>query len=325
MNDTPTLGVVIPLYRQTYLEALLRDLSQQTDKNFALTVVSDGAMLEPSSEISVLLSSLRATLIQFENPVGRDDPSLSWSRAVAQANEDWIWLVGDDDRVGPRCVEEFRASLSVAPPEISLFRFPVGILSNGEIMSNRTIGTRVGGVLTSRRFIQKRLWGQDLSFASEYVFRHKAFKENGGFVHFPFAWCSDDATWLKLSYPQGIYQLGGPETEVLWREGEGNTSSKQRIHSEIFSLAEKMFVKWLVEESPMQTQARNRFFRIGILRWFAEKSALKFKNGSELFEVVLPLALSLRLTSFEVRAVLIVTVAMSTTNGLLGKIRSLLK
>jgi hypothetical protein len=325
MSDTPTLGVVIPLYRQTYLEALLRDLSQQTDKNFALTVVSDGAMLDPSSEISSLLSSLRATVIKFENPVGRDDPSLSWSRAVAQANEDWIWLVGDDDRVGPRCVETFRAALTVAPPEISLFRFPVGILSNGETKRNRTNGTRMGRVLTSRRFLQKRLWGQDLSFASEYVFRYKALTDNGGFVHFPFAWCSDDATWLKLSYPHGIYQLGGTETEVLWREGEGNTSSKQRIHFEVFSLAEKMFVKWLVDESPMQTQATGRLLRIGILRWFIEKSTLKFKSGSELFEVVLPLGLSLGLTSFEVRGVLMVTVAMSTTNRLLTQLWGLLK
>jgi hypothetical protein len=75
----------------------------------------------------------------------------------------------------------------------------------------------------------------------------------------------------------------------------------------------------------MQTQARGRFVRIGILRWFTDKCYLKFKSGSELFERVLPLGLSLGLTSFEVRGVLMVTVAMSTTNRLLTQIWSLLK
>jgi hypothetical protein len=323
MNGAPELGIVIPLYRQTYLEDLLTDLCNQTDKNFAVTIVSDGPLVEPSQVISSLFSQLGASVIEFENALGREDPSLSWARAVAEANQYWIWLLGDDDRVGPRCVEEFRFALKNVPPGVKLCRFPVGILSDGKIKRNKASKFRHGGVLAAERFLQKRLWGQDLSFASEYVFEYKSFLASGGFVHFPFAWCTDDATWLNLSYPKGIYQLGGPGTEVHWREGVGNTSSKQMEHPDLFSRAELMFVDWLVEKSPMRIYAKGRFVRIGILRWYTEKTSLKLGVSSQVFEKTLPLGLRLGLTKFEIRAVLAATVTGSGAARLIRKIRRL--
>lgn len=320
MKDLTRLGVVIPLYRQTYLETLLQDLSNQTDKNFALTIVSDGPMEEPSPEVLRLFTHLGANVIKFENPLGREDPSLSWARAVAESNEEWVWLIGDDDRVGPRCVEEFRSTLKNLDPEIKLCRFPVGILSGTQVLRKNRNSSRIRPVLTPKSFLQKRLWGRDLSFASEYVFEYKSFVATGGFVHFPFAWCSDDATWLRLSCPKGIYQLGGPETEVLWRGGDGNTSSKQKTHSEVFALAELMFVDWLVAESPLQADVKDRFVRAGILRWFTEKTLGRSRTVSEVSEKILPLGLNLGFTKVEVMGVLSATLTMSGTYRLIRKI-----
>ncbi len=89
-----------------------------------------------------------------------------------------------------------------------------------------------------------KLSGKISSAACEYVFTRDVWKKTGGFVRFPLAWCSDDATWAKFAdYTAGIISL--PGTPVYWRNAENkNISNSMRFDGEKLK-ATGLFLKWI--------------------------------------------------------------------------------
>jgi hypothetical protein len=64
-------------------------------------------------------------------------------------------------------------------------------------------------------FLFARLVGGRNSYAVEYIFRRAAFERAGGFVDYPVAWCTDDASWFLFSRSSGIRTLR--DGRVKWR------------------------------------------------------------------------------------------------------------
>ena len=93
-------------------------------------------------------------------------------------------------------------------------------------------------------FLLDKLSGKISSAACEYVFTRDVWKKTGGFVRFPLAWCSDDATWAKFAdYTAGIISL--PGTPVYWRNAENkNISNSMRFDGEKLK-ATGLFLKWI--------------------------------------------------------------------------------
>src|SRR4030095_3468347 len=72
-------------------------------------------------------------------------------------------------------------------------------------------------------YAANRLVFQYSSFAAEYIFSRQAFEREGGFVEFPVAWCSDDASWVAFCGIRGIRTIEGPL--VRWRSSGRNITS----------------------------------------------------------------------------------------------------
>ena len=271
--NSKSLTIVIPMYRQLHIEEVLEDLANQTDRNFDLIVASNGPIGELPPKVADLIRDLNATVIEDKEIVGHEDPSISWERAISYAPEGWTWLLGDDDRVGNGCVKAFNELSLVTLNGHNVCRFPVGILEQDGSMTGQELkGSRI---IAPRLFLRNRLIGLDLSFASEYVFQKKQLQEIGGFVHFPFAWCSDDATWLQLSFPNGVLQLSGEGAIVHWRNSSTNTSSKMRNSPREFALAERMFIGWAMNDSFLAATLSGIRWKLLFAWWFTHKSLHK--------------------------------------------------
>lgn len=275
------------------MEELLGDLAQQSDPGFFLLVVSDGKVEGLSEKAKRLARGLGAKFVVYDDVVGVTDPSLSWSRAVSHVSQGWVWLLGDDDRVGPGCVEAFNRLETSIPEEINICRFPVQVLGT-EVGSSAPVreGPRI---VETNKFLASRLLGRELSFASEYLFRKSRYDEVGGFVHFPFAWCSDDATWVELSHPHGILQLAGVDAKVFWRNGSENTSSKIRLFPHEFSNAERGFIRWLQNESSAREPFHRLRWRLMFAWWFVEKSQKKNLERAVMWKQVFSLGDDVRM------------------------------
>lgn len=125
----------------------------------------------------------------------------------------------------------------------AVFRFPLAIVdSYGKLKYiNPPFETeRISGY----DFLLDKLSGKISSAACEYVFTRDVWKKTGGFVRFPLAWCSDDATWAKFAdYTAGIISL--PGTPVYWRNAENkNISNSMRFDGEKLK-ATGLFLKWI--------------------------------------------------------------------------------
>lgn len=308
MNDSSqSLTVVIPMYRQFYLEELLSDLYKQSDNNFHLIIVSDGPVDDFTPQVKNLVRDLRATVVEYREIIGREDPSVSWVRAVSHAPGGWVWLLGDDDRVDSGCVEAFNKSIADIPSGIQVCRFPVGILAQDGTRGGKRIF--VAKTIEPKQFLKNRLLGRDLSFASEYVFQKARLEEIGGFVHFPFAWCSDDATWLQLAYPHGIFQLAGNATKVFWRNSSENTSSKIRQYPLDFARAERSFVNWALNDSFLGASLSGIRWKFRFAWWFAGKALQKELGPREFWMQISAVAADLKLSKLAIGSVATVLIA----------------
>ena len=54
----------------------------------------------------------------------------------------------------------------------------------------------------------------------EYIVHRKTFEHQGGFVRYPLAWSSDDATLYKMGKQSGILTI--PDARVYWRKSDAN-------------------------------------------------------------------------------------------------------
>ena len=125
-----------------------------------------------------------------------------------------------------------------------LYRFNIRQIDvNEQFLSDSTNHPEIE---STEDFIYRRLTGETLSAACEYVFSRKGYEKTGGFVHFPLAWGSDDSTWYRIGKEKGIYTF--PESCVYWRLSGGNVTSLSTNNQMKFK-ATILFLKWLKSQN----------------------------------------------------------------------------
>ena len=123
------------------------------------------------------------------------------------------------------------------------FRFPLAVIDgeNKRIRANRPLEE---GSVSCYRLLLDKLQGKIDSAAVEYVFSREIWQSAGGFVHFPMAWCSDDATWAAFArHAGGVISL--PGQPVCWRNVEGANISNSAGHDKDKLHATILFLRWM--------------------------------------------------------------------------------
>jgi glycosyltransferase involved in cell wall biosynthesis len=241
----PALAIVIPSHRTLYLRAALDSLADQSDRRFAVYVGDDASADDIAGVCADYAGRLPLRLHRFTHNRGRTDLVGQWRRCLALCSEPWVWMIGDDDELEAGCVAAFHAARAAAP-QAELFHFGVRrIDAQGRVIDDEP---EFASPLSARAFLLGRLRFALASYAPDYVFSRAAFDRAGGFVDFPLAWCSDDATWAKLAARHGIHSVRGPR--VRWRLSGSNISSRNDQHAAVKLQAHLLFVEWLARTLP---------------------------------------------------------------------------
>lgn len=230
------LAIVIPAYRTRFLQAALTSLAAQTDQAFTVYVGDDASPDDVQALCAAWADKLDLRYTRFDTNVGGQDLVAQWTRCIALSHEPWVWLFSDDDELEPGCVQAWREATG-RQPQADLFHFDVlRIDAQGQPLHDEPA---FPARLSSRGFLQSRLLFKLASYAPDYVFRRSALQAVGGFQTFPLAWCSDDATWVKLAaLGGGVQAVRGPR--VRWRLSGSNISSQTNVH-----LAQAKIEAWL--------------------------------------------------------------------------------
>lgn len=232
-----TLAIVIPAYKTAYLDKTLRSLSEQTNKNFVVYIGDDDSPYPIKDVVMLYTDRLNVVYRRFESNMGAQSLVRQWQRCVNLTTEDYIWLFSDDDILPCDAVERFWNFEKTHTFDIC--RLPLELIDKtGEVILTME---EYPSHIRSADFLKKRLQGKILSSASEYIFTRKRYEECG-FIEFPLAWCSDDASWAMFGEKKGIYTISGKA--VGFRMSDTNISSQSTNLSIKFS-SELLFLDWI--------------------------------------------------------------------------------
>jgi glycosyltransferase involved in cell wall biosynthesis len=255
MQSAEPLAIVIPAYKPDFLTEALESIALQGYPDVRVYVCDDASPADLGALCQSFASRLDIRYTRFESNLGRTSLVRQWNRCVRMTTEPWVWLFGDDDVMGPGCLSRVLTGIAAEGGVYDLFHLRVTVIdSHGTELYRQP---EFPAMLSAAGFAAARLRCEIASYAPDYVFSRAAFDRVGGFVEFPLAWCSDDATWIAMATERGIRSLNGPH--VSWRLSELNISAKSAVTVDRKIDAMISFLLWLDAHRKRQQSAREEW------------------------------------------------------------------
>lgn len=259
------LSILVPAWKPDYLHQALASIAAQTDQRFVVMIFDDAAPVQ-IREIAAQFPQFE--YVRFDTNLGGSDLIAHWNRCLEKVSTEWVWMFSDDDVMSSNCVSEFYQGLASAP-DAAVFQFSVRqVDSQLELIAESRAVARE----SAEEFISARLRSAKISCVPDHVFNWAALREQaGGFVNFPLAWNSDDATWALLARKNGI--VGLERGVVSWRQSDQNISSSLANSRRKFD-ADVRYLAWLGTMG----------FRISYwkqVKWLAARIAYVYDFGKE--------------------------------------------
>lgn len=214
------LAVIIPAYKDQFLEKSLLSLAKQTNKKFNVYIGDDNSPSNLRLICDKFKSLLNITYVKFDNNIGGKDIIKQWIRCIALSkNEQWIWLFSDDDIADEMCVEQFYNTIKEDNSFFDVYRFNTRVIDDndkiiGEAQESPFIDTAVD-------MAYNILLGKRGNSMPDHIFSRNIY-EKFGFVKTDWAQAADWATSIQFTAEKGICTISG--AKVNWRLGNFNIS-----------------------------------------------------------------------------------------------------
>jgi len=257
------IGIVIPAFKPDYLAAALQSIGNQELKNFKVYVGDDASPADLARICQPFADQFDLHYVRFETNLGQRDLVAHWNRCVQLSSEPWVWLFSDDDLMEPECTARLQDAIDKQGNSMDVFHFNVTKIDGAGAMLKQL--PAFPPQLSGRAFALARQQFALQSFAPDFVFARAAFDRVGGFVSFPLAWCSDDASWVAMAGNKGICTLDGPR--VHWRLSGQNISAKSPdSHARMFE-ALVQYLAWLHQHLLANPPQRGDLTNAQVLVW----------------------------------------------------------
>ena len=220
MPSESKLAIVIPAFKLAFFEQAIRSVAAQTCKAFTLYIGDDASPYALEDVVASYRDKISIVYKRFTTNLGATDLVAHWNRCIDLVqDEEWIWFFSDDDLMDLSCVELLYKHIHTNPHHTFL-HFNIQIIDENNQRLYQI--EQFKPYVTAMEFFTKRLSSTLKSCAVEYIFRKDCFEAVNRFESFDLAWASDDATWIKLSTPDGIHTI--PGAFVHWRQSSLNIS-----------------------------------------------------------------------------------------------------
>lgn len=185
---------VLPAYKAKYLASSIESILSQTYKEFEVIIVNDAS----PEDLDSIINSFQDTRISYyknQENVGGKDLVKQWNHCLTYAKGEYIILASDDDLYTPNFLSTF-IPLIKKYPKVNVFRArSLDIDGNGNICGTDSYYKEY---LETNEF--RYLWFIGVKGGiANYIFKRNKLLSMGGFVNFPLAWGSDEATILQMA------------------------------------------------------------------------------------------------------------------------------
>lgn len=199
-------SIAIPAYKSIFLTECIESVLNQTVKDFELIIVNDCSP-EPIDEIVRLFGDERIRYFKNDKNIGGVNLVNNWNNCLEKANGDYFIMMGDDDTMEPDYLYEF-SKLIEKYPHLDVYHCRSKIIDeNSKPIGLTPSWPEYESVYES---IWHRLIGKRLQFVSDFVYKTKTLRENGGFYFLPLAWAADDITAYIATGNKGIAHINKP-------------------------------------------------------------------------------------------------------------------
>lgn len=209
----PKVSFIMPAFKHRFLKEAIDSILAQTCREFELVIVDDKSpeelycvLQEYSWESSFdvlpdggrhwIVDGISVRYYQNAENIGNRDLVAAWHHAIEYATGEWCVLASDDDIYLPGYLAEMLRLRD---------KYPTVDLIHCRICDIDTIGTWIDVAQERTEFESQIQMFNSVAVkhlrqvAPDFMFRLDALRKIGGFVNFPLAWGSDDATWIALS------------------------------------------------------------------------------------------------------------------------------
>ncbi|MFT4072390.1 MAG: glycosyltransferase family A protein [Dysgonamonadaceae bacterium] len=254
------VSFVLPAYKGRFLKEAIVSILSQSFTDFELIVINDHSPDEIQNIIS-LFDDTRIRYYENAKNIGGKDLVANWNHCLSYATGEWAVLASDDDVYGVHFLKEM-LSVIAEYPNVDLVHCRHQTIDP----QNKIIGFSEPCLEyeCAEEFIYQNIINRRKQVAPDFMFRLSAIQKIGGFVNFPMAWGSDDATWCKLSLTGGVGYTG--HVLFSWRSSGLNISTQQ---SNILDKAKTRI-------------SFNRYFKEQILPFLSGKDAIALYFGDRL-------------------------------------------
>lgn len=272
----PSFSFVMPAYKAEYLSKAINSVLNQDYNNFELIIVND-ASPENLKEIVKGFQDNRIRYYENTQNIGGKDLIKNWNYCVSMAENDYIILATDDDIFEP-CFLSNAKKLIEKYPNVDVIRSGVKKIDEKENVLD--IEFPLKEHMSAKEFVLFYAKGGTISCISNYIFRRTSLNKNGGFISFPRAHFSDDATALALSL-NGVACI--PSNDFCFRVSNINLSNQTNISIVIDQIkATELYMTWYLKHIATIDDNKDLFFERACYGGFKSKyiniiSTLLFK------------------------------------------------
>lgn len=256
MDNNISFSFIMPAYKGQFLYKAIYSIIHQNYTNFELVIINDRSP-EKLEDIIESFHDIRIKYYTNSTNLGKKDLVANWNNCISKAKNDYIILATDDDLFEPTFLSD-AVELLGKYPSIDIIRSGVKKIDETEHILD--IEFPLKEHMTQREFTLFYAKGGTISCVSNYIYKKEALISNGGFISFPKAHFSDDATALTLS-KNGIVCI--PHNNFLFRVSNINLSNQQNLSLVIAQLqATELYTEWFCKHIVSLDTKENDFFEI---------------------------------------------------------------
>ena len=194
--STTKYTFLLPAYKVKYLDEMLKSIKAQTYTNFKVVISDDCSPDNLYSICEPYLSDSRFVYRRNEENMGSKSLVSHWNLLVNMCDTEYLILASDDDIYAPEFLSEID-TLVQKYSHVDLFRARVWMIDiNGDTLEKDFKGEEYENQYD---FLYSMFCQRGITCIANYVFKSNSLQNIGGFVDFPLAWNSDDATIMRIS------------------------------------------------------------------------------------------------------------------------------
>ena len=216
--------IYIPITKIDFLDETFSSVINQTRHDYDVLVMDNtinghGVVKEKYEQYFGHLPS--ASMIATPHHLGDGDPTQSWNYGLSHIHADYFTLLGDDDALAPNYLEEM-LNLMASHPAAPIYRCQVHMINEkGQITK---YGQSVPETITWDKYIYDRKTYKFTQSTSEFCICTESINKIGGYLSYPYAICSDEATYITLMLSGEMVSTN--KTYAYWRRHGNNLSMR---------------------------------------------------------------------------------------------------